>query len=199
MIYFTSDNHFFHRNIIEYSNRPFRDVDHMNETMISNWNTLVQPTDTIYCLGDFGFSRVDKLQRLFDRLVGQKHLILGNHDKESRKLSGWASVGHYIELRIDGKFIVLFHYAPRVWNRCHHGSICLYGHSHGSMPGNSQSLDVGVDCWDYRPVTLRDIEHRLKTLPKFTGYSQQAGGSDHHTIRVVDEGQKELEKRTGNL
>lgn len=180
MDYFTSDNHFFHTNIIKYCKRPFKSTDHMNSVMVERWNARVGPDDDIYCLGDFGFGDQDQIQRLFDRLIGRKHLIRGNHDKETRLVNGWVWVRDYFELRLGGEHVVLFHYAPRVWNRSHHGSIALYGHSHGGMPGNSQSLDVGVDCWDYAPVTLPEIKRRLTGLPKYTGYAQQAGGGDHH-------------------
>lgn len=179
--YFTSDPHYRHKNIIKYQNRPFRDVNHMNEMLIQNWNTRVQPEDTCYCLGDFGFGDVNDLEPILSRLQGHKHLIIGNHDREGRKLKGWETVQSYVETHVNGQHIVLFHYAPRIWNRAHCGTIALYGHSHGHMPGNSQSLDVGVDCWEYRPVTLREIKTRLATLPKFNGYHTQAGGSDHHT------------------
>lgn len=180
MIYFTSDNHFYHTNIIKYCNRPFKDTSHMNEMMILKWNERVQPNDDLYCLGDFGFGDRDELQTLFDRLNGRKHLVTGNHDKESLKLDGWVWVRSYHELKVEGEKWVLFHYAPRVWNRSHRGSIALFGHSHGTMPGNSQSLDVGTDCWDYTPITAQQIRARLATLPKYTGYREQAGGGDYH-------------------
>jgi calcineurin-like phosphoesterase family protein len=182
-VFFTSDNHFFHTNIIKYCDRPFRDSLHMNEEMIVKWNNRVGPKDDLYCLGDFAMGQQDESQAVLDRLNGRKHLITGNHDKVSRKLNGWVWVRAYHELRLDGLNIVLFHYATRVWNRSHRGSIALFGHSHGGMPGNSQSLDVGADCWDYEPVTFAEIQARLMTLPKFTGYAEQAGGSDHHEIR----------------
>lgn len=71
------------------------------------------------------------------------------------------------ELMLDGHHIVLCHYGMRLWNRSHWGSLSLFGHSHGRLPGNSQSLDVGVDAWDYRPVTLPEILERMQTLPPF--------------------------------
>jgi calcineurin-like phosphoesterase family protein len=185
MQYFTSDNHFFHRNIIKYCNRPFRDVTMMNEIMISNWNNIVGPDDEVYCLGDFGFADRDELEGVLDRLMGRKHLIKGNHDKEAKRLRGWVWVKDYMELKVEEDFVILFHYAPRVWNKSHHGSLALFGHSHGRMPGNSQSLDVGVDCWNYKPVTLVEIKKRMATLPPFVGYREQAGGADHHVAREL--------------
>ena len=61
--------------------------------------------------------------------------------------------------------VVLLHYAMKVWPRSHRGALHFYGHSHGTLPGDSQSVDVGVDCWDFRPVRLDEIRRRLATLP----------------------------------
>jgi len=77
MIYFTSDTHFDHENIIKYCNRPFKDVNHMNESMIENWNNTVNDTDTVMHLGDFSF----KSDKFINRLNGNITLIKGNHDK----------------------------------------------------------------------------------------------------------------------
>jgi calcineurin-like phosphoesterase family protein len=143
-------------------------VEEMNEALIKNWNVVVQPTDTVYHLGDFAFLPYDKLKRIARRLNGTKHLILGNHDKEIIKnrsdllSSGtFDSIQNYFELRHEGQFIVLFHYGQRVWNKSHHGSIHLYGHSHGSLPPFGRSVDVGVDCKeitaDYRPVSFDEV------------------------------------------
>lgn len=173
MIWFTSDTHFCHSNIIKYSNRPFQNVVDMNVALIVNWNERVGTDDLIYHLGDFGFGKLNILQDIFDGLNGKKRLILGNHDKVARQLKGWEYINHYDEINIEDQHIVLFHYAQRVWNRSHYGSIALFGHSHGLMPGNSQSLDVGVDCWNYCPINFVEIQQRLATLPKYVGYRQQ--------------------------
>lgn len=161
-VWFTSDNHFNHENVIKYCNRPFSGVEDMNAVMISNWNAKVRPQDFIFCVGDFGFGTKESLKKIFAQLNGQKCLIKGNHDKESLAL-GWQWIKDYHEFRIkdfDSK-IILSHYAMRVWNGSHHGSLMLYGHSHGNLPGNSQSTDVGVDCWDYAPCNLDQILFRL--------------------------------------
>lgn len=77
--YFTSDPHYGHHNVIGFCNRPFRDVFHMNETMISNWNDIVTPEDTVYILGDFSMS-FHYVTTCAPRLLGNKILIAGNHD-----------------------------------------------------------------------------------------------------------------------
>lgn len=166
MIFFTSDTHFGHANIIKYCNRPFKSVNEMDEVMIQNWNDRVSPGDDVYHLGDFGFKDRNKIHNILQRLNGRIHLIKGNHDYKPHTIKGFASVQDYYELKTQGEKIILSHYAMRVWNGSHRGRIMLYGHSHGTLPGNSQSLDVGVDCWEFKPVTLDEIKSRLQTLPR---------------------------------
>lgn len=180
--WWVSDTHFFHKNIILYSNRPFaskeemearsiqlESVKRMNDAMVQAWNDKVSPEDTVWHLGDFALTKDrDGASRILDKLNGHKHLVRGNHDPSwVCNLPQWESVQDYKEQRIEGKNIVLCHYAMRVWNRSHHGALMFYGHSHATLPGNSQSVDVGVDNWDYAPIGLDEILARLKTLPPY--------------------------------
>lgn len=165
--WFTSDLHLGHANIIKYSNRPFSGIQEMDDKIISNWNERINQYDHVWFLGDFCFSNLEQGQKYLDRLNGIKHLIKGNHDKTGVQLNGWASIDDMKEIKVNGQWITLCHYAMRVWNRCHKGSIQLYGHSHGNMPGNSQQIDVGVDVWNYYPITLDEIKRKIKNLPLF--------------------------------
>lgn len=184
--WFISDTHFGHANIIRYSNRPYKDVTEMNEKMIQEWNKLVKPGDNVYHLGDYAFMKPDPLRALTWRLMGHKHLILGNHDKwiidnwnDLVRKNTFASIQYYRELKVGGAMLVLFHYGQRVWNRSHHGSIHLYGHSHGSLPPHGLSVDVGVDSKEitpeYRPIHLDEV---LKYMSK-----RQQVVVDHHGTR----------------
>jgi calcineurin-like phosphoesterase family protein len=165
MIYYTSDLHAFHKNIITYCNRPFKDVEDMNYQLIKRWNERVTPNDIIYHLGDFGFTSGNKLDNFASQLNGkEKYTILGNHDKKVP--TGFIEIPNCYSIYDSGYKIILCHYGLRVWEKSHHGALHLYGHSHGSLPGDSQSLDVGVDCWNWYPVALPDILKRMKTLPK---------------------------------
>lgn len=74
----TSDLHFFHKNIIAYCQRPFADVEEMNEVIIKNWNEVVKKDDMVYVLGDFSFCSREMVKELVLKLNGRKILIAGN-------------------------------------------------------------------------------------------------------------------------
>jgi calcineurin-like phosphoesterase family protein len=164
---FTADNHFQHLGIIEHCSRPFSGVAEMDATMIENWNAVVNRDDTVWVIGDFGHDRIDPriARRIFSQLRGSKHLIKGNHDGKVTEDLGWSSVRDYAEIAVDKTRIVLSHYSLRTWNGMRRGAVQLYGHSHGRLPGTGQCADVGVDAWDFRPVSFPEIRQRLATLP----------------------------------
>lgn len=161
MIYFTSDTHFGHTNIIKYCDRPFSSVGEMDQVLIDNINAVVKESDVLWHLGDWAFRNHRKYR---DRIVCRNiHLILGNHDRLNLDdHNGFASVQEFKELKFDGKHIVLCHYALRVWNKCHRGSWHLYGHSHSTLPDlGNKSFDCGVDCWDYKPLSIEQVEREM--------------------------------------
>ncbi|MCE4226676.1 metallophosphoesterase [Methylobacterium sp. C25] len=162
-IWFTSDHHFGHRNIIDYCKRPFGSVEAMDEAMIARWNAVVGVDDEVWHLGDFAYRcGPNRMAEIFHRLHGRAlHLVRGNHDRKRTLALPWASTQTSAEIVVDGRRLVLSHYAFRVWNGCLRGSWHLYGHSHGELPGTAASCDVGVDVWDFRPVAIDQIAARL--------------------------------------
>ena len=163
-VWFTADHHFGHARIIELAGRPFSSVEEMDEEMIRRWNTVVARGDLVYYLGDFALGPHDFY---LERLNGQKRLLRGNHDHSNRvkKATGWSTIDALLSVKVEGQRITLCHYAMRTWPASHHGALHFYGHSHGNLPGDSQSLDVGVDCWDFAPVGLDEIKTRLAQQP----------------------------------
>lgn len=172
MIHFISDTHFSHKNIIKYSSRPYENTHYMNKSMTDLWNSVVDPNDTVYHLGDFAFARIDVIESILEKLNGNIHFIHGNHDKEILKNkesllnSGLLkSISPYQEIYYNNQFIVMCHYGMRVWNKSHHGSWMLYGHSHGGLPPFGKSVDVGVDAKfitnDYRPISFLELKEYM--------------------------------------
>lgn len=188
-IFFTSDSHYFHSNIIKYCDRPFADANDMNEQLIANWNNVVSPDDVVYHLGDFAFGNEKSVNAIMHRLnFAHMHFIKGNHDKPFMEwwtkarfnndcVAQKVDISHYIlETYIKKQKFVLCHYAMRVWDQSHRGALHLYGHSHGTLPDdpNSKSFDVGVDCHNYHPISLeqvleimdkKKVENNFENLP----------------------------------
>ena len=157
-VFFTADTHFGHAAARAFYRRPFADVAEMDAAMVARWNAAVAPGDEVWHLGDFAV-HYPAPSPLLDGLHGRKHLITGNNDPTAvTALSGWASVAPYMELEIDGTRLVLCHYAFRTWRDMSKGALNLHGHSHGRLRPQARQFDVGVDAWDFRPVTLAELK-----------------------------------------
>lgn len=165
--YFTSDWHLFHANIIKYSNRPFRDTVEMNADILNKLNEKVEEDDWLYYLGDLAFTKNIRLVESWLDRVRCKNIcfIKGNHDRTASQIRDrffWYK--DMAEIYVEDQHIVLCHYAMRVWNKSHHGTWQLYGHSHGSLPDdpNALSMDVGVDTNNFYPYSMEDIGELMK-------------------------------------
>ncbi|MBI2675854.1 MAG: metallophosphoesterase family protein [Candidatus Aenigmarchaeota archaeon] len=171
-IWFTGDTHFGHKNILAYANRPFSSVEEMDEAIIINWNSRVEPQDNVYHLGDVGLCHPDRLRVVLERLNGRIYLIRGNHEKSAEACNErFEWIRDYYELKVDdgeahrGKqLVVLFHYPMREWKASHYGAYHLYGHSHGNLQDDSAllSFDIGVDCHHFRPVSYDEVKAVMK-------------------------------------
>jgi len=172
MDWFTSDNHFFHKKILDYCpNRPFDSVSEMNAGMVERWNDRVNPEDNVYHLGDFSFGKHDQTEDILKQLNGNIHLILGNHDRvfESNLKHYLASVQTYKEFHVRkyGKPVVMFHFPIEDWNRKHHGAVHMHGHLHSTSGHHpctviENRMDIGVDAHpNCAPFSWEEIQEAL--------------------------------------
>ena len=167
-IFFTSDTHFGHGGALGLYRRPFASVAAMNEGLIERWNQKVGPDDEVWHLGDFAIRQPAAVAaELLARLHGRKHLVTGNNDPEATTaLEAWENVQPYVEVTVDGVSLVLCHYPFRSWRGMGKGWINLHGHCHGRLKSQPRQFDVGVDVWDFRPISLREIlASRRRTKP----------------------------------
>lgn len=181
-VWFTSDNHYFHKNIIKYCNRPWT-FEEQTEQLISRWNSRVGEYDDVYHLGDFAFAsrkQYDQVIEIIKRLNGNIHFIRGNHcDAELWEMIERTNLPHvvwikdYAKIRVQGQKVILSHYPFATWDSAHHGSWHLFGHCHGSFEGIGKSMDVGLDAHPEHQVFSWD-EIRQKLAAK--EYHQL----DHH-------------------
>ena len=167
MLYFTADLHFGHENIIRHCNRPFASAYEMDEVLIKNWNTTVNPQDEIYILGDFTMRTATEAHKYLSRLNGRKYFIRGNHDRFLKNYTPYESdfvwIKDYHRLVVDNRRLILFHFPILEWDQFHRNAIHLYGHIHNSpastarIDGMGLSFNVGVDCNDFRPISIEEI------------------------------------------
>lgn len=198
-VWFTSDLHLCHRNILKYTDRINRiglnpqspNLDQMNQWIIDKWNSRVDKQDIVYMLGDFSFINTDITRKFLEKLNGKKHLIWGNHDKSLKGLE------YYFESCSDIKettfkkdnfpfldenmTVVMCHFPILAWDRRMHGSIMLHGHTHGSIDElnkNSGELrvDVGLDgkLADYDMVSLEQVYSYMKNVSGGKPFAQYA-------------------------
>lgn len=174
-IWFTSDLHFGHRNIIDFCNRPWKTTEEMDEVLMRNWNSVVKDDDIIFDLGDFAYATTSRWKYLIQNLKGRHFLIKGNHD-ESRypgdhifKL--FEGVYDQLLLKIDNYNVYLNHYPFLCYGGAYRkDTINLFGHVHSGPYSNNgldtdrlkmlfpTQYDVGVDNNDYYPISWKTIK-----------------------------------------
>jgi calcineurin-like phosphoesterase family protein len=150
------------KNDPEYKRLLKLSITEMDEDMVLRWNSVVKPDDTVYHLGDLAFRNC---QDVFYRLNGVKHLIIGNHDDRKTLTLPWASEPkHYDEIKVEdaegiSRTLILCHYPIEEWDGYFRGTIHLHGHVHGKQmkPCDKVRVDVGVDCFNFYPVTIDQI------------------------------------------
>jgi len=180
-VFFTSDLHFGHENVIGFDKRPFATVEEMDTELVRRWNAKVGKGDLVYVLGDMIWkTRNGDAEQLIKSLNGQIILIKGNHDRflhNAKAKNALAGVKDYDDICVrleDGssRRVILCHYFIPFYIGYRHQGIHLHGHSHNSeecmqeelikrsLAANgfeTRSYNVGCMHWNYEPVTLDEI------------------------------------------
>lgn len=136
--FYISDPHWGHANVLHFDNRPFKDVEEMNNELIRRWNEVVSDGDLVYILGDMFWMAPAKAAPILDQLNGQKILVKGNHDRwhDSKFDKKFVKIDEYIETEDEGRKVVLCHYPIPCFKNHFYGWIHLYGHVHNSFEWN---------------------------------------------------------------
>lgn len=171
--FLTADEHYFHDAIIEHCKRPFKNYQQMNKDLINNHNSVVGLKDTVWHIGDFTMLEADRLyqvRKVFEKLNGIHHLVLGNHDemKVNQYLHiGFATVHSAMWFDRGGYTFVLAHDLSiyTVTQNMGDKTYLLHGHIHEFakhfLPGR-RAINVGVDVWDFKPVSFEAIINLIK-------------------------------------
>lgn len=173
MNFYIADTHFGHENIIRLNNRPFKNIDEMDEILIKNWNNKVKENDDVYILGDFIYKSNKGYEHYFKRLNGNKHLIVGNHDtkliKQENFRKQFKTIKDILIVNEDDEAIVLCHYPLLEWQGYYRGWKHFYGHIHNNptetfkiMQNIKNAYNVGADILNYTPCTFKEITQKIK-------------------------------------
>lgn len=175
-VFFTSDTHFNHANIIRYCQRPFKDTAEMNETLIANWNRTIGNDDIVFHLGDFCLGGAAEWAQMLDRLNGRIYLILGNHDLKNIRqgfIDRFEHVAMQMRIEVGKKKIYLSHYPYLCFEGGYKDDVWqLFGHVHtrlsntGIDAGRLQylyptQLDVGVDNNNFTPRSFEQVMAKI--------------------------------------
>lgn len=178
MLFFISDSHFGHENIIKFCNRPYSSAEEMDNAIVKNINDTVGEQDELWWLGDFGMKPSYKqgittqdavLYYMNQVKCTNNHYILGNHDKQfgEKARRCFKSVQDSKLLRYENQEMYLLHYPVLDWVGAHRGTWMLHGHCHNTlkypkMLQDKKILDVGVDSCYYRPISFIELQEKMK-------------------------------------
>jgi len=171
-VFFTSDTHFTHANIIRFCSRPFKNVEEMDETMIANWNRVVSENDIVFHLGDFCMGGSSKWTNVLNRLNGKIYLIIGNHDMKNLKQScsdRFEKVAMQMYIEVDKQKIYLNHCPFLCYGGAYRDTWQLFGHVHTNKNNTGidaprlkmlfpTQYDVGVDNNNFTPVSFEQVK-----------------------------------------
>jgi calcineurin-like phosphoesterase family protein len=182
-VFFISDFHIGHSNVIKFDNRPFLDkygnpdLQAMYKTIIANWNDVVKTNDIVFYLGDLVFGRPETANELIWALNGKIHFVMGNHDeyKDIVELKRFETVNDLVDLTIKGDpnhkelFFQLLHYPIFSHRNASHGWYHIHGHCHGNLHhgdtrsyyNNRRAIDVGCNVINYTPISYKDVVLKL--------------------------------------
>lgn len=174
MIYYISDTHFRDQAIFNKCKRPFKSLLEMEKTIIEKWNNKVKKDDVVYVLGDISKDDDESSIKIFNKLNGIKHLIVGNHDHlilDEIKNSKIFETVKFIDLIIDNdRKVCICHYPLMDWMEFNRQGVLVYGHIHNKTAKNGNpyklmkefysnlpAYNCGVDVCGFEPRTLDEL------------------------------------------
>jgi len=156
-----SDTHFYHKNVIEYENRPFLSLEHMHKSMIQDWNMVVKKRDFVYVLGDLAFGNKQMIKDIISKLNGRIHLIMGNHDSK-RSYKWWQESGIEWVSKYPVIYEDIYIFSHRPLANIGTGFTNIHGHMHSKLyTADSQHFNVSVDNIGYKPVDFEVIKKKI--------------------------------------
>lgn len=183
-LFFVSDNHYGHSNIIGFCKRPFENVEEMDKKLIENWNNKVPKDGIVFHLGDFAWGGFNFWKKIREQLNGDIILIKGNHDIKNQTTSAnnlFQDVKMQMRIEIEGRKIWLNHFPLLCYSGTYRDfnglEYNLFGHVHLSNYKERNTgmdcdrcfqmlfptqYDVGVDFNEFAPISWKEVDERIK-------------------------------------
>lgn len=197
----TADTHFNHFAVIDFTDRPFKNVNAMNTFLVERWNELIAPRDIVYHVGDFGWGDVREILDILNGQIVYIHSLEWTHERSVlrhrdrfKEMTPLKTIQR--SFNREKIFITFCHYAMNTWPKAHYNSWHLFGHSHGRFRGIGKSHDVGVDNNNLKPLSLdKDIPEimaKKRDNPAYLALKKQKSRTEIKTEKAEDEKEKEL-------
>lgn len=166
--FWTSDTHYLHKAIIWMENRPYKDIEEMNQALVNNWNSVVKDDSTVFFTGDVSYKGSQKaLLHILYSLKGKIHLVIGNHDQPNvlTRSRRFETISDILDIKVkDGDIlqsITNIHYPMISWRNSSRGAWCCSGHTHGQIVSkNLNMINVCVERWNYTPVSYNQLKQK---------------------------------------
>lgn len=167
-IWFYSDPHFGHKNILKYCPRPFQNLEEMERGLIEAYNAVVKPFDIVYFLGDVFFCGTIKAKEILKKLNGYKILIRGNHDFKPEKMReiGFDEVHEQLKVEIEGVKLKLCHFPYKPYTGDLHPSVLgkiaqIKGDAKATGNDSRRTLDDALDEMVSKGIMTVEQKERL--------------------------------------
>jgi len=166
-IWFISDTHFQHANILKFTDnegnliRNFSSVEEMDEHMVERWNSVVKPGDKVYHLGDVFMGNKETFVPLWKRLNGRKRLVLGNHDDAMffaqkalvDKIEVWRNFPEHGFIATH----IPLNECSMYFHRLGKEAFNVHGHLHNNASPTPRHINISVEQINYTPVHVEEL------------------------------------------
>lgn len=196
-IFFISDLHLFHTNVIKYCNRPFSNIIDMNKHILDCWNNTISKDDTVYFLGDFALGECHKedVYREYSRLLnGNMYFLKGNHDQSYNNLTKYFTcirAGYIVDYK--GYHFILSHY-PLPDEEIPDGFFNIHGHIHNTSYNKLNSIfnldyhiNISADAINFTPMFIDNIIDDIeKGVYKAKQSKPKEGGRNMRKLATIE-------------
>ena len=161
MHFFTADDYDGHQNVVRYCNRPFATAEEMDDELVRRHNMVIKKGDTRCPCRGLRVCQSEQGSGVHQEAERPARL----HPRKPRQMACQERARDVGRRKVQGHYIVVCHYAMRVWPYSDDNSWQLFGHSHGLLNPIGKQWDIGVDVNDFTPVSYSQLVEIMAERP----------------------------------